>query len=96
MELLFVVLGGVLIGGGLRYLFPHRHSYGVLLLPAVGGAVTAAVWAGLTWLGWRFDGGWIWVVSLVVPAIVCILVATVLARYRVTADDRMLQSLSKA
>lgn len=96
MELLFAVLGGVLIAGGIRYLFPHRHSYGVLLLPAVGGAVAAVAWAALTWLGWPFDGGWIWVASLVLPAAAGILVALALGRHRVATDDRMLQELSKA
>jgi hypothetical protein len=96
MELLFAVLGGIVIAGGLRYVFPHRHSYGVLLLPALGGAVAAIVWAGLTWLGWKFDGGWIWVASLVLPAIVAALVAALLSRRRVAADERLLQSLSKA
>ena len=95
MELLFAILGGVVIAGGLRYAFPHRHSYGVLLLPAVGGAVAAAVWAALTWAGWTFDGGWIWVVSLILPGIAAVLVALLLSKRRVAADERMLQSLSK-
>ena len=95
MELLFAVLGGIVIAGGLRYFFPHRHSYGVLLLPAVRGAVAAAVWTALTWAGWPFDGGWIWVVSLILPGIAAVLVALLLSKRRVAADERMLQSLSK-
>ncbi len=93
---MFAVLGGIVIGGGLRYLLPHRHSYGVLLLPALGGMVAAIVWAALTWAGWKFDGGWIWVASLVFPAIADVLVAVLLARRRVAADDRLLQSLMRA
>jgi len=96
MELLFVTLGGVVIAGGLRYVFPHRHSYGVLLLPALGGAVAAIAWAALTWLGWKFDGGWIWVVSLVLPGIVAIAVTLILGRRRTASDERMLESLSRA
>lgn len=96
MELLFAVLGGIAIAGGLRYLLPNRHSYGVLLLPAVGGAVSAAVWSGLTWLRWPFDGGWIWVASLLLAAVAGILVAALLSRQRVAADQRMLESLSRA
>ncbi|WP_349901702.1 hypothetical protein [Parafrigoribacterium humi] len=96
MELLFVTLGGVVIAGGLRYVLPRRHSYGVLLLPALGGAVAAIAWAALTWLGWKFDGGWIWVVSLVLPAVVAIAVTLVLGRRRTASDERMLESLSKA
>lgn len=93
---MFIILGGIVIAGGLRYLFPHRHSYGVLLLPALGGAVAGVVWAGLTWLGWKYDGGWIWVAGLVLPAIAAILVALILGSRRDAADERMLQTLSKA
>jgi hypothetical protein len=95
MELLFVVMGGNHQDGGIRYLFPHRHSYGVLLLPALGGVVSAAAWAALTWLGWKFDGGWIWVASLALAAIAAILVALLISRRRVAADETLLQSLSK-
>jgi len=96
MELLFVTLGGIVIAGGLRYVFPHRHSYGVLLLPALGGAVAAIAWAALTWLGWKFDGGWIWTVSLVLPAAVSALVAVLLSHRRVASDKQLLHSLGKA
>ncbi|MEO6944211.1 MAG: hypothetical protein ABI053_05820 [Lacisediminihabitans sp.] len=96
MELMFVVMGGILLAGGIRYLFPHRSSYGVLLLPALGGVVSALVWAALTWLGWKFDGGWIWVVSLILPAAAAALAAILIPRRRVAADEVLLQSLSKA
>lgn len=64
MELLFVVMGGALLGAIPRYVLPHRDTYGSALLPAMGAAVAAAVWAILTWVGWKFDGGWIWWASL--------------------------------
>jgi hypothetical protein len=96
MELMFATLGGALLGLGLRYLFPHRHNYGALLLPAVGASVAAAAWAALTWAGWKFDGGWIWVVSLVLAGLVSIVVAAVLPRVRATSDENLLQKLSRA
>ena len=65
MELLFVVLGGALLGVAARYALPRRHTYGSVLVPAIGAGVAAVVWVALTWLGWAWDGGWIWVVSLV-------------------------------
>ena len=96
MELMFAVMGGILLAGGIRYLLPHRHSYGVLLLPALGGVVSAVVWAALTWLGWKFDGGWIWVVSLVLPMVAAALAGILVPRRRVAADEVLLQSLVKA
>lgn len=94
LELFFVILIGAAIGLILRYLIPGRHAYGVVIAPAVGGAVAAAVWSGLTWLGWAFDGGWIWVVSLVAAGLATIAVELILPRVRKEADARMLHQLS--
>ena len=69
MELLFVVLGGAILGIAARYALPRRHTYGSALVPAIGAGVAAIVWVGLTWLGWAWDGGWIWVVSLAAAAL---------------------------
>ncbi|MEO6504631.1 MAG: hypothetical protein ABIW36_00345 [Terrimesophilobacter sp.] len=94
--MLFVVLGGLLLGIGVYYLLPGKDKYGVTVLPAVDGAGTAAVWAGLTWAGWRFDGGWIWIVALAAGVAAASLTGFVLARTRSAADERMFESLSKA
>jgi hypothetical protein len=65
MELLFVTLGGAILGLAARYSIPRRRTHGVVLVPAVGAAAAAVVWVALTWLGLAWDGGWIWVISLV-------------------------------
>jgi len=96
MEMLFVALGGAVIGAALRYLLPSRDTYGALFLPGVGVVVASVVWAGLTWLGWKFDGGWIWVVSLVVSGLVCLALALLLPRRRRVSDEAMLARLSRA
>jgi len=96
MELLFVTLISFCIGLGARYALPGRDTYGVVLLPAIAAAVSAIVWVGLTWLGWKFDGGWIWVVSLVAGAVVSLVLALTVPRQRRGNDEEMLQQLSRA
>ncbi|GAB3030321.1 hypothetical protein GCM10027052_03240 [Parafrigoribacterium mesophilum] len=96
MEMLFVVLGGLLLGIGVYYLLPGKDSYGAALLPAAAGAATAVVWAGLTWAGWKFDGGWIWVIALAAAVAASALIGLVLARVRSASDERMFEKLSKA
>jgi hypothetical protein len=96
MELMFATLGGAILGLGLRYVFPHRETYGALLLPAVGASVAAVVWAALTWANWKFDGGWIWVVSLVAAVIVSAVVALLLPRTRKTADTALFDRMMRA
>ncbi|WBU38149.1 hypothetical protein [Homoserinibacter sp. YIM 151385] len=94
LELIYVTVIGAAIAALVRYLLPGRGTYGVLLLPAVGGAVTSAVWVGLLWLGWTIDGTWIWVASLGAAGVAAIALALVLARVRPAADARRLAQLS--
>jgi hypothetical protein len=96
MELLFVTLIAFCAGLGARYALPGRDTYGVVLIPSVAAVVTAVVWVGLTWLGWKFDGGWIWVASLAAGGVVALILALVLPRTRRGNDNDMLQQLSRA
>jgi quaternary ammonium compound-resistance protein SugE len=96
MELFFAALGGGLLGLAVRYGLPKRAATGVLLLPAVGSSVAAAAVAALTWAGWKFDGGWIWVVSLVAAGVVSVFASLLLGRQRSWADEEMLSTLSHA
>lgn len=95
MELLFVTVIGAGFGGIIRYALPRRGTYGALLLPAISAAVTAAVWVGLLWLGWKFDATWIWVVSLGGGALAALGTALVLPRRRIAGDARRLDELSR-
>ncbi|MEP6481644.1 MAG: hypothetical protein ABJA94_06510 [Rhodoglobus sp.] len=94
MELLFVTVIGAGFGGLVRYLLPQRGTYGLLLLPALSGAVTAVVWVALVWVGWKFDGSWIWVVSLAAGVIAALVAGLVLPRRRIAADAHRLSELS--
>jgi hypothetical protein len=94
MEIVYVTVVGAGIGLLLRYLLPGREVYGVALLPALGAAVTAATWAGLTWLDWKADGVWIWVAALGAATVVPLVVALVLSKRRQAADARELHVLS--
>jgi hypothetical protein len=94
MEIVYVTVVGAGIGLLLRYLLPGREVYGVALLPALGAAVTAATWAGLTWLGWKADGVWIWVAALGAATVLPLVVALVLSKRRQAADARELHVLS--
>jgi hypothetical protein len=96
MELLFVTLISFCIGLGARYALPGRDTYGVALIPSISAVVTAVVWVGLTWLGWKFDGGWIWAVSLVAAGVVSLVLALAVPPARRNNDERLLQQLSRA
>ncbi|WP_394552549.1 hypothetical protein ACDF64_17115 [Agromyces sp. MMS24-JH15] len=95
MELLFVTLGGAILGLAARYLLPRRATYGTILVPAVGAGVAAVVWVALTWLGWAWDGGWIWVVALAAAGVVSALVALLIGPSRERADAELFERLSR-
>jgi hypothetical protein len=93
MELLFVLVIAAGIGAVLRYVLPKRRTYGLLLLPAIAVAATAVVWVGLLWLGWTFDGTWIWVASLGAGFAAALISGLALPRVRANTDERKLAEL---
>ncbi|MEN9620197.1 MAG: hypothetical protein RL499_390 [Actinomycetota bacterium] len=95
MELLFVTVIGAALSLGVRYVVPGRQMHGLLLVPLVGAAATAAVWAICVWIGLPFDGGWIWVIALVVGPLAAIALALTLPKRREQADVELLERLMK-
>jgi hypothetical protein len=93
-QLIYAGVIGFFIGLAVHYLLPGRHSYGLLLLPAIAAAVTCAVWAGVIWIGFTLDGGWIWAASLGAALVVSLVVGLVLPRARRSSDERLLHELS--
>ena len=93
MELLFIAIGGGIVGLAAHYALPWRLERGVVLVPATGVIVAMLVWLGLTVLGWAWDGGWIWAVTLVVSALSSVIVGLIIGRARASSDERMLVRL---
>jgi hypothetical protein len=93
LSLVYVTVVGAGLGLLLRYLLPGRHTYGVVLLPAVGAAVAAAIWVGVQWfalVGFPLD----WLASLVGAALVSLVVARLVSSSRSASDARELHVLS--
>jgi hypothetical protein len=95
VELLFVALGGALLGLGARYFLPGRHTHGAVLIPALGVIAASVLWVALTWAGLKWDGGWIWWITLVGTAVIVVAVDLLVGRVRAGHDDKLLHSLAK-
>jgi len=87
VELLFVTVIAAMIGFIVRYTVRGRTMHGALLVPAIEVAVTAIVWVSLLWLGFTFDGGWIWALSLAAGLVAALVTAIVLPRTRRSHDE---------
>ena len=96
MELLFIGLIGVLAGLVGKVTLPRRDLLGVLLLPGIGGAAGAIVWVALTWVGWKWNGGWIWVTTIAAIVLTVVAAAILVGRARAAADDRRFAELAGA
>jgi len=94
MELLFVTIGGAILGLIARGVLPWRPTYGVAILPTIGAFVTGPVWVGCTWLGWKWDGGWIWAVSLLAGGLATLVVGIFLGPRRERADTALFERLA--
>ena len=95
MELLFVVLGGALLGFVAHFALPAADTRGVLLAPAAAASVAAVAWQVLLLAGLKADGGWIWVVALVLSGVVAIAVCRVVATSRRRRDGDLLARLMR-
>jgi hypothetical protein len=95
MELMFVVLGGAILGLAARYSLPRRHTYGSVLVPAIGAGVAAIVWVVPTWLGWPWDGTWIWVATLVVAGRASVAAVWLIGPRRERHDAELFERLAR-
>jgi hypothetical protein len=93
MELLFAGLGGALLGFIFHFALPGSDSRGLYWLASWGACSAIVVWEVLTYLDWKSDGGWIWVVTLVVSVLTSVAVARIGTVRRRAADKELLESL---
>ena len=95
MELLFIALGGAVLGIAARYALPGRMTHGSVRVPAINAMVESFVWVALTRIGMPWDGGLIWGVTLGVTALASVAADLALVRTRSAGDERMLHTLMR-
>jgi|GEM_PF-4875677 len=63
MELLFVALGGLIIGLIVRAIMPGKELSGFTLIPAIATISIIVLWEALTWIGLSYNSFLIWGLS---------------------------------
>jgi hypothetical protein len=88
MQILLGLLFGAFWGLLAHYTLPRRDTRGQALLPMLGTVVGGVVWLVLTWAGMTVGNGWLWLASILLPAIVCFAAGPVITRVRTAHDER--------
>ena len=93
MEFSFAVIAfyAAILGLVAPYIYARSEEYGALLPPAIAMAIGSVLWAGLTWLGFKYTEGYIWVIIMVVMPLVMIVVSIRLAHARIQAREEKLR-----
>jgi hypothetical protein len=96
VELIFAILGGLIIGLIVRYSLPGRDLTGAIVVPAIATAASAALWEIATWLRLPSSNPWVWVGVFVIVAAASAFVDVWLARRRKHSDEVAFEAALKA
>lgn len=88
MDIILALVFGAAVGLIAHFALPGRATRGAALAPLLGAVVGAAVWLAMTWAGATTADPWIWLASILVPAVVTFAVVALLARIRHARDAR--------
>ncbi len=88
MDILLAFIFGTALGLIAHYALPGRDLRGEALVPVAGALTGGLVWLALTWAGMTTADPWIWLASIVVPAVVVFAGTALLTRIRRARDAR--------
>ncbi len=93
MEFSFAVIAfyAAILGLVAPYIYARSEEYGALLPPAIAMVVGSVLWGALTWLGFKYTEGYIWVIIMVLMPLVMVLVSSRLAHSRIRTRDAKLR-----
>jgi L-cystine uptake protein TcyP (sodium:dicarboxylate symporter family) len=93
MEFSFAVIAfyAAILGLVAPYIYARSEEYGALLPPAIALAVGSVLWGALTWLGFKYTEGYIWVIIMVVMPLVMVVVSSRLAHSRIRTREAKLR-----
>jgi L-cystine uptake protein TcyP (sodium:dicarboxylate symporter family) len=93
MDFSFAVIAfyAAILGLVAPYIYARSEEYGALLPPAIALAVGSVLWGALTWLGFKYTEGYIWVIIMVVMPLVMVVVSSRLAHSRIRTREAKLR-----
>lgn len=87
MEILIILGYAAILGLVAPYLTTKSDEYGVLVPPTIAAIAGSVLWIILTWVGFKYEEAWIWVIIMVAMPVVMIIVSQRIAAARVHARE---------
>lgn len=93
MEFAFavIVFYAVILGMVAPYVFTKSEEYGKLLPPAISLIAGSVLWVLLTWLGFKYEEGYIWAIIMILMPLAMTLVSSRIAQARISAREEKLR-----
>ena len=87
MEILIILGYAAILGLVAPYLTTKSDEYGVLVPPTIAAIAGSVLWIILTWVGFKYEEAWIWVIIMVAMPVIMIIVSQRIAAARVHARE---------
>ena len=87
MEILIILGYAAILGLVAPYLTTKSDEYGVLVPPTIAAIAGSVLWIILTWVGFKYEEAWIWVIIMVAMPVIMIIVSQRIAASRVHARE---------
>lgn len=87
MEIAIILGYSVILGLVAPYLTTRGGEYGVFVPPAVAAVAGSLLWIVLTFVGFKYEEAWIWIIIMVAMPVVMILVSSRIAAHRIKARE---------
>ena len=85
---ILIILGyAAILGLVAPYLTTKSDEYGVLVPPTIAAIAGSVLWIILTWVGFKYEEAWIWVIIMVAMPVIMIIVSQRIAAARVHARE---------
>ena len=87
MEILIILGYAAILGLVAPYLTTKSDEYGVLVPPTIAAIAGSVLWIILTWVGFKYEEAWIWVIIMVAMPVVMIIASQRIAAARAHARE---------
>jgi quaternary ammonium compound-resistance protein SugE len=87
MEILIILGYAAILGLVAPYLTTKSGEYGVLVPPTIAAIGGSVLWVILTWVGFKYEDAWIWIIIMVAMPVIMIFGSSRVAAARIHARE---------